>query len=206
MQLDVRYEDYGDSNSRSTPNWPLRYAITDNLTFRGSVQTTFRGPDLDAINESRNRFVVYVGPTAALPLSTTLVTPTLNLKVRLPITQVSSSSPLKIWIITVDYWNYDFDNPIVSESFNGLVSAYAAGGDAKAAVQAQIYCTGGSNDGSCAASGIERIESMTINGPSIETSGLDFYANYQLANGCGDCKLRSRCEPHTKVGEQDAYL
>ncbi len=45
--------------------------------------------------------------------------------------------------VTVDYWNYDFDNPIVLEDFNALVTAYGGGGAAKAAVQEQIFCTNG---------------------------------------------------------------
>jgi hypothetical protein len=72
--------------------------------------------------------------------------------------------PLEGLTVTLDYWNYDFDNPIITEDFNALVAAYGAGGDAKAAVQSQIFCTGSGNDGSCAGSGIERIESQTING------------------------------------------
>ena len=45
MQAAVRYEDYGQDGggSRSTPKW-LRWELTDWLTARGSIGTTFRGP------------------------------------------------------------------------------------------------------------------------------------------------------------------
>ena len=106
--------------------------------------------------------------------------------------------------ITLDYWSYDFDNPIITEDFNALVAAYGSGGEAKAAVQGQIYCQGGLNDGSCAAAGIERIESMTINGPSIETSGIDLFADYQFEMAGGIAKIGLDLS-HTIEYVQDAY-
>ena len=62
---------------------------------------------------------------------------------------------------------------------------YSSGGAAKAAVQEQIFCTNAGNDGSCAASGIERIVVQSVNGPSIETSGVDVFVNYILDSSVG---------------------
>lgn len=204
LQLAVRYEDYGSATTFD-PKLAGRYTINDLVTLRGSVQTTFRGPDLDATNESRVTALSYVGPTAAFKaidyIGNANVEPesafTYNLGVIV--------EPIEDLTITLDYWNYDFDNPIVSESFNDLVSAYSAGGAAKAAVQGQIFCTGAGNDGSCAPSGIERIESMTINGPSVQTSGVDLFAEYQMEIGGGILNIGTDIS-HTMEYEQDAYF
>ena len=204
LQLAVRYEDYGTATTFD-PKLAGRYNVNEKVTLRGSVQTTFRGPDLDATNESRVTALSYVGPTAAFKaidyIGNANVEPesafTYNLGVIV--------EPIEDLTITLDYWNYDFDNPIVSESFNELVSAYSAGGAAKAAVQGQIFCTGAGNDGSCAPSGIERIESMTINGPSVQTSGVDLFAEYQMELGDGILNIGTDIS-HTMEYEQDAYF
>ena len=59
----------------------------------------------------------------------------------------------------------------------------------KAAVQSQIFCQGDINDGSCGAAGLEHVESMTINGPSIETSGVVIFADYQFEMAGGVAKV-----------------
>ena len=48
LQLAVRYEDYGDADTFD-PKLAGRYTINEMFSLRGSVQTTFRGPDLDAV-------------------------------------------------------------------------------------------------------------------------------------------------------------
>ena len=74
----------------------------------------------------------------------------------------------------------------------------------KAAVQAQIFCQGGMNDGSCAAAGLEHVVSMTINGPSIETSGVVIFADYQFEMAGGVAKVGLGLS-HTIEYNQDAY-
>jgi len=204
LQLAVRYEDYGDADTFD-PKLAGRYKINDVITLRGSVQTTFRGPDLDATNESRVTSLSYVGPTQAFKaidaIGNAAVQPesafTYNLGVII--------KPIEDLTVTLDYWSYDFDNPIIVEDFNALVAAYTAGGEAKAAVQGQIFCQGGLNDGSCAGAGIERIETKTINGPSIETSGIDLFADYQFEMAGGIAKVGLDLS-HTLEYVQDAYV
>lgn len=203
LQLAVRYEDYGSATTFD-PKLAARYSINDMFTFRGSVQTTFRGPDLDATNESRVTALSYVGPTAAFKAIDYIGNADVEPESAFTYNMGLIINPLEDLTITLDYWSYDFDNPIISESFNDLVNAYAAGGAAKAAVQGQIFCTGSGNDGSCAASGIERIESMTINGPSVQTSGVDLFVDYQFELGAGIANLGTDIS-HTMEYAQDAY-
>ena len=203
VQLAVRYEDYGDSTTFD-PKLAARYTINDLVTFRGSVQTTFRGPDLDATNESRVTALSYVGPTAAFKAIDYIGNANVEPESAFTYNAGFIINPLEDLTVTLDYWNYDFDNPIITEDFNALVGAYQEGGDSKAAVQSQIFCTGSGNDGACAASGIERIESQTINGPSIETSGIDIFVDYQQSVGAGIVNLGLDMS-HTLKYEQDAY-
>ena len=204
LQLAVRYEDYGSSTTFD-PKLAGRYQINDKITFRGSVQTTFRGPDLDAINESRVTALSYVGPTAAFKAIDYIGNADVEPEVAFTYNLGFIVEPVEDVTVTLDYWNYDFDNPIVAEGFNQIVGAYTAGGASKAAVQSQIYCTGASNDGSCAGSGIERIEVETINGPSVTTSGIDLFVDYQVPLGSGIAGFGADFS-HTLEYEQDEYV
>ena len=204
LQLAVRYEDYGEQ-STFDPKLAGRYQITDTITLRGSVQTTFRGPDIDATNASSVTGLSYVGPTAAFKAIDYVGNPDVEPESAFTYNLGFIVEPVELLTITVDYWNFDFDNPIVSEDFNALVNAYVAGGDAKAAVQSQIFCTGTGNDGSCAGSGIERIISKTINGPSLQTSGFDIFAEYQISLSKGLLTFGIDGS-HTLEYEQDPYI
>ena len=138
LQLAVRYEDYGDATTFD-PKLAGRYVINDMFTLRGSVQTTFRGPDLDATNTSPVTALSYVGPTAAFKAIDYIGNADVEPESAFTYNFGLIVKPIEDLTITIDYWSYDFDNPIISEDFNALVGAYTAGGAAKAAVQAQIY-------------------------------------------------------------------
>lgn len=205
LQLAVRYEDYGSSDTFD-PKLSGRYDVTDWLTFRGSVQTTFRGPDLDAINPNRVTSLSFVGPTAAFKAIDVVGNPDVDPEEAFTYNIGAVVEPMENLTLTVDYWSYDFANPIVVEDFNALVSAYDSGDPARrAAVQEQIFCTGTGNDGSCSGAGIERIEVQTINGPSRKTTGLDVYVNYAMEVGSGTLTLGADMS-HTIKFEQDAYI
>ncbi|MEM7080423.1 MAG: TonB-dependent receptor [Pseudomonadota bacterium] len=204
LQLAVRYEDYGESDTFD-PKLSATYDASDNLTLRGSVQTTFRGPDIDALNPSRVTALSFVGPTAAFKAIDVIGNPDVEPEEAFTYNFGAIWRPTESSTITVDYWTYEFDNPIIVEDFNALVSAYVAGGDAQDAVQSQIFCTGAGNDGSCAGSGIERIEVQTVNGPSIDTSGIDVYAGWYTDLGPGVLTLGLDIS-HTLEFEQDAYV
>ena len=203
LQLAVRYEDYGSSDTFD-PKLSGRYDITEWLTFRGSVQTTFRGPDLDALNPNAVTQLSFVGPTAAFKAIDIVGNPDVDPEEAFTYNIGAVFEPLENMTLTVDYWSYDFDNPIVVEDFNALVSAY---GDParQAAVQEQIFCTGTGNDGSCTGAGIERIEVQTINGPSRKTTGIDVYLNYAMEVGDGTVTFGADMS-HTLKFEQDAYI
>ncbi len=204
LQLAVRYEDYGSTDTLD-PKLAAKYIINDKVTLRGSLQTTFRGPDIDSLSTNAVTALSYVGPAAAFKAIDYVGNPTVEPEEAFTYNFGIILDPTDSLTITLDYWAYRFDNPIVSEDYNALVSAYAAGGAAKEAVQSQIFCTGGTNDGACPAAEIERIESLTINGPSVETSGLDLYANYSMDLGPGALSLGLDLS-HTIDYEVDEYI
>jgi outer membrane receptor protein involved in Fe transport len=182
VQVGARYENYGAENETFDPKLSVQYHISDNLSFRGSVQTTFRGPTPNDLSPGSATALSFVGATLAFKAIDTVGNPdvepeeafTYNLGL------VWSGDDLTA---SIDYWAFDFDNPIIVESFNQLAAAYAAGGESKAAVQDQITCQGGRTDGSCSAAGIERIQANIVNGPRTETSGFDIFVDYAMDLG-----------------------
>ncbi len=126
LQLAVRYEDYGDADTFD-PKLAGRYVINDMITLRGSVQTTFRGPDLDAVNESRVTSLSYVGPTQAFKAVDAIGNSAVEPESAFTYNIGAIIKPIEDLTITLDFWSYDFDNPIIVEDFNSLVDAYATG-------------------------------------------------------------------------------
>ena len=178
----LRYEDYGSGSDTLDPKVSLLYQLSESVSLRASAQTTFRAPDPNQLDPSAATALAYVAPAVAFKAIDTTGNP--NLEPESVFTYnvgfVYSGDNLSA---TLDYWYFDFDNPIITEAYGQLVAAYAAGGAAQAAVQAQITCQSGVADGSCAASGIERINTFIINGPRLESDGVDFFLGYQSDAG-----------------------
>ena len=177
MNVGVRYENYGDGLDTFDPKVAMQYHFNDNLSLRTSFQTTYRAPDPNQLDDSTSTGLSFVLATLAFKAIDATGNPDLE-----PESAFTYNMGL-VWSsdnfqASLDYWAFDFKNPIITESFNQIVGAYDAGGDSKAAVQSQITCQGGVTDGSCAASGIERIQVNIVNGPRTQTNGFDFYSDY----------------------------
>lgn len=179
MQVGVRYENYGSEKETFDPKLSVQYHFTDYLSLRASVQTTFRGPDPNELSSGSATALAYVGATIAFKAIDTVGSPDLEPEEAFTynLGLVYSGDNLNA---SIDYWAFDFDNPIIVESYEQLANAYAAGGESKAAVQDQITCQGGATDGSCPVSGLERIQANIVNGPRTETSGVDIYVDYVM--------------------------
>ena len=182
VQLGARYENYGSEKETFDPKLSIQYNLTDALSWRASVQTTFRGPSVNDTSTGSATALAYVSQTVAFKAIDTVGNP--NIEPESAFTYnlglVYSGDNLQA---SVDYWAFNFENPIIVESYGQLAAAYAAGGTSKDAVASQITCQGGLTDGSCAASGIERIQANIVNGPRTETSGIDLFANYSFDLG-----------------------
>ena len=77
---------------------------------------------------------------------------------------------------SLDYYNFDFSDPIIVEDQASIVSAAVAAiaaGDTENPILSRITFQDPANP---AASGIARIETNVVNGPDIKTSGVDVRA------------------------------
>ena len=205
MQLALRYEDYGTKDSVD-PKVVMRWSPMDSVTLRFTGQTTFRAAHPDEMSQTQVTQLAYVSQTGAfkavdiygnLNLDPEEAT-TFNVGV---ITDFGTDN----WTMTLDYYDFVIDNPIISESYAQLAAAFAAGDtvaqgatDAptaaetakRAAVGSQMY--GGTNNAQWNAATnnfgskqIGRIRTNFVNGPEIQTNGLDLFVKYDTdyANG-----------------------
>ena len=182
MQVAFRYEDYGkdDGGSSFDPKVALRWDATDQLTFRGSASTTFRGPPSSALSGTATA-LGFITPALAFKAVDTTGNPNLD---------PEQATALNFGAIfqndnfygSIDYWSFDFTDPLQLESANQVVGAYGAAGceDGGAGVgtsacdvlRTRLTPTG------TTIGGVQRINRFVINGSDIQTSGLDYVASY----------------------------
>ncbi len=176
VQLAARYEDYGsDTGATFDPKISARFQVTDWLALRASAGTTFRGPSLPsvapsnvtALQDVRGTFraVDIFGNPDLEPESAT----TYN---------VGAIVETEHLFFTVDWWRFDFENPLITEPLGGMVDALFGasgtlncGAPAYAALQARFTFSS-----TCGASNVTRVRTFNINGAPIENSGIDVQA------------------------------
>ncbi|MDE0152467.1 MAG: TonB-dependent receptor [Gammaproteobacteria bacterium] len=195
MQLAAHYEEH-DESSTFDPKAAVLWDVSDSITLRGSVQTTFRAPSVDDLNEDpfyRQEWVdgaykpIEVKGDKSLDPEEAL---TYNIGM---FAELGNGVEL-----TLDYWKYIFDDPITATPHGSIVTTYRdywyplqkneEGNDEYAQDRIQepatsnspvddlIVCAAGTgptfeNKPYCQ---IEAIRTQMINGPTIRTSGLDF--------------------------------
>ncbi len=206
MQLALRYEDYGSKDSVD-PKLVMRWTPMDSLTLRFTGQTTFRAAHPDETSATRVTALQYISQTGAFKAVD--LTGNVNLEPEEATTYnfgFITDFGTDNWTATLDFYEFDFKNPIISESASQLSAAYAAGGLKKAAVQSQVFGgVGLKNDGSFGAGAIGRIQSNFINGPSTLTNGVDLFIEYETdyADGTLTAGLEANYIAKYSV---DAYL
>jgi iron complex outermembrane receptor protein len=184
LQLAIRYEDYENVGTTTNPKANLRWQVADWLALRASAGTTFRGPPLTQLNESSVTALSFIaGSFRAIDL---FGNPDLE-----PETadnfSVGAIFDIGNFKATVDWWRFDFDNPIIGEPSASLVNTmFPAGapsrcGDpAYAGLQSRFTF-----QGACAAANIARVRTNWVNGPKIKTSGIDLLADYDFGDVMG---------------------
>jgi iron complex outermembrane receptor protein len=181
--LAVRYEDYGGNIGATTnPKVALKWQATDWLAFRASAGSTFRAPPQTQIAATATTNLSYTTAAGGYRAYDLWGNPnlepeeanTLNLGALFEVGDFRAS---------LDYWSFDFKGPINNESGsqivnsifpNGPTGANNCGNPAFAALESRITFAG-----ACGASAITRIKHYYVNGSDIQTSGLDFSANYK---------------------------
>ena len=98
---------------------------------------------------------------------------------------------------SVDYWGFDFDNPVVQEPVAGIVNGVFPNGNnlpnncgnpAVAALVNRFTFQDANANGiadDCATANIARLDTRYINGPKVKTSGIDVNAEYLFDNVLG---------------------
>jgi iron complex outermembrane recepter protein len=179
VSLAARYEDYGGGiGSTFDPKASAKWQIVPQFAVRGSVGTTFRGPALTQVATGSVTSLQSVGGTfravdiAGNPNLTPESATTYNIG---GIFQAGNFN------MSVDYWNFDFDDSVVVEPVANMVaamfpgnSAVNCGNPAFAELQARFTFTGGI----CGIGNVSRLNTSYINGPNIKTSGIDVLADY----------------------------
>ncbi len=185
MQIALRYEDYGSKDSVD-PKLVLRWSPIDSLTLRFTGQTTFRAAHPDETSATRVtalQFVSQAGAFKAVDISGNAnldpeEATTYNFGF---VTDFGTDN----WTATLDFYDFEFKNPIIFENHQQLVNAFASTDAAtKAAVSGQMY--GGvdtlpydANTNNFTAASVGRIASNFVNGPETLTNGVDLYVQYE---------------------------
>ncbi len=196
-QLSLRYEDYGGSTGSSLdPKLAVRWQMLPSIGLRASVGTTFRGPTLNQIVASASsNSLQFVGATGAFKRIDTQGNPGLEpeeattFNVGLLINHDGLVADGDNLFITLDYWSYDFKKPLVTEPFNSVLAAACPGGAADPCDTTSPYFSRLTFGGNPAAADVEIIDVKIVNGPDIETDGIDFTARYAIPAGPGMASL-----------------
>ncbi|MDJ0921754.1 MAG: TonB-dependent receptor [Henriciella sp.] len=190
IQLAGRFEDYGGNvGSTLDPKIAAKFQATENLAFRGSASTTFRAPPQPFL-DNRSTTLEFIVPTNAFKAVDTLGNPDLepekafatNFGVLFDNANIRAS---------VDYWRFDFTDPLQLESAGQIVAAYqdcVGGATTRSAadceaIASHIFPVNTSPDS------IERVERNWINGGDIVTSGIDFFGEYSFDLGGADASV-----------------
>ncbi|WP_240621516.1 TonB-dependent receptor [Caulobacter zeae] len=187
-QLAARYEDYGGAvGSTFNPKASVRWQATPWMAVRASAGSTFRGPpDPLTTTTSVTSLQGILGVFRAVDI---FGNP--NLKPEKANTyNVGLLFKAGAFKASIDYFRFDFKNPIVAEPVAGITNAIYPNGvgganncadPAYAALVARFTF-----NGACGSpANIARLKTFYINGAPVENSGFDVSADYSFAGVLG---------------------
>ena len=176
LQLSLRYEDYDDAGDSTDPKIAALWRASDNLSLRGSFSTSFRAPSLyqqngvqTTLKETKTpalgeQFIsVRARPNPADPLK-----PEAADVLNLGGSWVSDS---EAFVLSADYWSYDYDNVIIQENHQAILDQAEAAFPPTGCASAQVVCTG--------AGTLQQINVFYDNASTLETDGIDLSTSYE---------------------------
>ena len=190
-QLAANYE-FHDVASSFDPKFGWRYQLAESPTqsvfLRGSVQTTFRTPSLDDVNESPLSTLEWINETGAYQTVDRFGSKDLK-----PEQAFTYNAGLVLvteegFDATFDYWSYDFKD-VIGAMPHGAITALYADEANKEALKQFIVCPDGVGTGTCAASELERVQVDIVNWPGVKTSGIDLHLGGNTDAGVGKIAL-----------------
>lgn len=183
LQVAARYEDYGgEVGSTFDPKVAARWQVNDVLALRGSAQTSFKGPTINQLGGTGTT-LQFVAPTSAFKAVDQNGNPNLNPESAFSF-NIGALFEQGGFSASIDYYNFDFTDPIIVEDQAAIVSAAVAAlgaGDTENPILSRIAFDDSDNDG-IDAGDIARIQTNIVNGPGIETSGIDLRVDNEFGN------------------------
>lgn len=178
LQIAVRYEDYGGTIGDTVdPKLALSWRATDDFSLRASISTSFRAPTVFLLNGGATSLQQLIDPIQqAVAFAGVRTAGNENLK---PEESTAynigfSFEPVDDWSIEVDYWNFEFEDLIIQENAQAVLSANPQ--DPDRIVRAGDPLTGP----------LLQVNNTYVNASSLETAGLDFVTSYKMSSDLGD--------------------
>ncbi len=178
MNVAARFEDHGDFGTTFNPKLSTRWTLTPNVALRGSIGTSFREPLPVHTIETPLTALSFLG--GALRQIRTAGNPNLDAEEALS-SNVGAIFSGDNFNATLDYWRFDFSDPITVEPSAAMFQAlFPTGapsncGNPEFAELEARFDFGGL---ACSTTNLRRINTLWTNGASVETSGLDLAADY----------------------------
>lgn len=187
----MRFEDYGGAvGSTIDPKLAVRYQATDAVVLRGSISTTFRGPPQNFL-EGQGTSLDFIPAANAFKAIDTLGNPELSNEEALA-TNLGIVFDSGNFFGSLDYWRFDFSDPIQIESHQGIVNAFVAnecvpggagvGSNACNSLGDRLTFQAGAAQ---TPGNISRVERRYTNGGDITTSGIDWFGQYDMDTDVG---------------------
>ncbi len=177
VQIALRYEDYGGTTGDTLdPKLALSWRASENLSLRGSISTSFRAPSIfqrDGGSTSLNQMVDPLTGSAAFAAARASGNEDLVPEESTAYNLGFSYEPIDDWSIELDYWNFDFTNLIIQESFQAILNADPQNPDR--VIRAGDPLTGP----------LLQVNLTYVNASSLETSGLDLVSSYKMETDVG---------------------
>ena len=181
VQAALRYEKYPSGVGQTLdPKVAFRFQASDMFAVRGSAQTSFKGPTLNQLNSGKATTLQYIAATGAFKAVDQSGSPDLNPE-RAVSFNLGALYSFDRFKATVDYYNFSFDDTIIVESHDQIVGAATraiTAGRTDAPILKRLTFAGVATP-----SGIERIAANIVNGPTVQTSGVDFRFDYYFESG-----------------------
>ena len=195
-QLALRYEDYGSQGGASLdPKAALRWQALPSLALRLSVGTTFRAPTLnqtqDGIADTSRQFVGRIGtfkPIRALGNRDLDPEQATTVNAGLIFDREGLFDAADRLFVSADFWHYAFGKPLVLEPYVRVLNLACPVGEALCD-RASPYFGRLDFGGRDAVSDIAAISVSVVNGPDVDTDGLDFKTAYSLFTPAGEWTL-----------------
>jgi iron complex outermembrane receptor protein len=186
----ARFEDYGGSvGSTFNPKGTVRWNPTDWLVLRGSVGTTFRGPQANQVANNQITSLAGIQAAANNFKSVDIFGNPNDLGPETAFTyNVGAVVTAGGFTVSADYWSFDFEDRITTTPAQAIASSVASGAvsanGTRFANCSSIFANlvtfqGGCVQGVTTGFDIARVRTDWVNGPGIKTSGIDVSVDYK---------------------------